>query len=48
QLLMERHLAKKARRAGTKHHPKGPAKRTEQDDQRFAESLERLVASLTV
>ena len=42
-LLMDRHLAKKARRSG-KHHMKGPAKRTEEDDRRFAESFERLIA----
>ena len=42
-LLMERHLAKKARRSG-KHHLKGPAKRTEEDDKRFAESFERMIA----
>ena len=41
-LLMERHLAKKARRSG-KHHLKGPAKRTPEDDQRFAESFERML-----
>lgn len=41
-LLMERHLAKKARRSG-KHPLKGPAKRTEEDDRRFAESFERMI-----
>ena len=41
-LLMDRHLAKKARRSG-KRHGKGPAKRTAEDDRRFAESFERLV-----
>ena len=41
-LLMERHLAKKARRS-EKHHLKGPAKRTKEDDGRFAESFERLI-----
>ena len=41
-LLMERHLAKKARRSG-KHHLKGPAKRTEEDDRKFAESFERMI-----
>ncbi len=41
-LLMERHLAKKARRGG-RHHLKGPARRTEEDDRRFAESFERLI-----
>ena len=44
-LLMDRHLAKKARRSG-KHHLKGSAKRTEEDDRRFAESFERLIAEL--
>ena len=43
QMLMERHLAKKARRSSKKHHLKGPAKRTAEDDERFAESFERLV-----
>ena len=38
-LLMDRHLAKKARRSG-KHQLKGPAKRTEEDDNRFAEGFE--------
>lgn len=41
-LLMDRHLAKKVRRSG-KHHLKGPAKRMEEDDKRFAESFERLI-----
>ena len=41
-LLMDRHLAKKARRSG-KHHLKGPAKRTAEDDQHFAESFERMI-----
>ena len=43
QMLMERHLAKKARNAKKKHHLKGPAKRTEEDDQRFEVSLEKLI-----
>ena len=41
-LLMERHLAKKARRSG-KHHLKGPARRSEEDDRRFAESFEHMI-----
>lgn len=41
-LLMDRHLAKKARRSG-KHHLKGPARRTAEDDRRFAESFEQLI-----
>ena len=44
-LLMDRHLTKKARRSG-KHHLKGLAKRTEEDDRRFAESFEKLIAEL--
>lgn len=43
QMLMERHLAKKARMGKGKHQLKGPAKRTEEDDLRFAESFERLI-----
>ena len=42
-MLMERHINKKARRANGKHHLKGPAKRTEEDDRRFEESFEKLV-----
>lgn len=44
QILMERHLAKKARRASSKNHLKGPCKRNAEDDQRFAESFERLLS----
>ena len=43
QMLMERHLAKKARRGSSKHHLKGPSKRTAEDDQRFEESFEKLL-----
>ncbi len=43
QMLMERHLNKKARRAPSRNHIKGPRKRTEEDDQRFAESFEKLL-----
>lgn len=43
QMLMERHLAKKARMGKAKHHLKGPRKRTEEDDKRFEESLVRLI-----
>ena len=41
-LLMDRHLAKKAMRGG-RYRPKGPAKRTKQDDGRFAEGFEALL-----
>lgn len=43
QMLMERHLAKKARRSSSKNHLKGPRKRATEDDQRFAESFEKLL-----
>ena len=43
RLLAERHMAKKARRASHKNHLKGPRKRTEADDEKFTESLERLL-----
>lgn len=43
QMLMERHLNKKARRSSGKNHIKGPRKRTEEDDVRFAQSFEKLI-----
>ncbi len=43
QLLMERHLNKKARRCSYKNHIKGPKKRTDEDDERFAKAFEKLV-----
>lgn len=43
QMLMERHLNKKARRGTHKNHIKGPRKRTDEDDERFAQSFEKLV-----
>lgn len=42
-LLMQRHIAKKERRSSKKNHIKGPAKRTEEDDLRFAQSFEQLI-----
>ena len=42
QLLMERHLAKKARQS-SKHHLKGPRKRTREDDERFAAAFTQLL-----
>ena len=41
-LLMERHMAKVARRK-SKNHLRGPAKRTEADDRRFEESFRQLI-----
>lgn len=43
RLLMERHMAKKARMGKGKYHLKGSAKRTLEDDDRFRESFEKLV-----
>ncbi|MBE5949295.1 MAG: YaiI/YqxD family protein [Lachnospiraceae bacterium] len=43
QMLMERHLNKKARRASGKNHLKGPKKRTQEDNDRFRESFEKLI-----
>lgn len=45
-MLMERHLSKKERRSNSKHHLKGPRKRTKEDDERFRESFKRLVGAL--
>ena len=43
QMLMERHLNKKARRSSHKNHIKGPKKRTAEDDEKFAQSFEKMV-----
>ena len=43
QMLMERHLNKKARISSHKNHIKGPKKRTEEDDERFARSFEKML-----
>lgn len=43
QMLMERHLNKKARRSSHKNHMKGPRKRTGEDDERFFRSFEKMV-----
>lgn len=43
QMLMERHINKKARRSKGKHHIKGPRKRTEEDDRRFEVSFVQLI-----
>ena len=45
-MLMERHMAKKARNAKKKHHLKGSAKRTADDDQHFEASLRKLIDSI--
>ena len=43
RMLMGRHLNKKARRSSHKNHIKGPKKRTEEDDERFAQSFEKMI-----
>lgn len=43
QLLMERHIAKKARRASKKNHISGPRKRTEEDNENFCREFEKLI-----
>lgn len=43
QLLMERHIAKEARRAKAKNHLSGPSKRTKEDDRHFEESFRKLI-----
>ncbi|MDE7205417.1 MAG: YaiI/YqxD family protein [Lachnospiraceae bacterium] len=43
QMLMERHLNKKARRASGKKHIKGSKKRTQEDNINFGQSFERLI-----
>lgn len=43
QMLMERHLNKKARRSSHKNHVKGPKKRTKEDNERFAHSFEKMI-----
>lgn len=42
-LLLDRHLAKKLRISKSKHHIKGPKKRTKDDDKKFEESLLKLI-----
>ena len=43
RMLMERHLARKARMSG-KHHFKGPKKRTAQDDEAFCQAFKALLS----
>lgn len=46
QILMERHVAGKARRASKKNRLKGPKKRGKEDDVRFRESFERMLLKM--
>lgn len=45
-LLMDRHLAKKARMSKSKNHLKGPKKRTQADDEIFEASFESLIKKI--
>lgn len=44
-LLMQRHICKKQRMSNSKHHLKGPKKRTKEDDLNFEISFEKLILS---
>ena len=46
RMLMERHISKKVRRSKSRHHLKGPARRTAEDDARFKKSLEQLIQKI--
>ena len=43
QMLMERHLARKARMGKGKHHLKGPKKRTKEEDEVFEAAFQKLL-----
>lgn len=45
-LLMDRHLAKKLRTSKSKHHFKGPKKRTKDDDINFKNSFKELLLQI--
>ena len=44
QMLMERHLARKARMGKGKHHIKGPKKRTKEEDEAFETAFSQLLS----
>ena len=44
RMLMERHLARKARMGKGKHHLKGPKKRTKEEDEAFEKAFCQLLA----
>ena len=47
QMLMERHLARKARMGKGKHHLKGPKKRTKEEDAAFEAAFRKLLLEIT-
>ena len=46
QMLMERHLARKARMGKGKHHLKGPKKRTREEDEAFKKAFADLLGGM--
>ena len=46
QMLMERHLARKARLGKGKHHLKGPKKRTREEDEAFEKAFADLLGGM--
>jgi len=46
QMLMERHLARKARMGKGKHHLKGPKKRTKEEDEAFEAAFRKLLVQI--
>lgn len=46
RMLMERHMAKKARKGSAKNHLKGPSKRTKDDDKKYEEALRKILLKL--
>ena len=48
QMLMERHLARKARMGKGKHHLKGPKKRTKEEDEAFESAFRKLLMEIAI
>lgn len=46
EMLMQRHIAKSVRKSHKKAHLKGPKKRTEEDNERYMISLEKLILKI--
>lgn len=46
ELLMQRHIAKAVRRSNNKNRLKGPKKRTEEDNEKYMISLEKLILKI--
>ena len=48
QMLMERHLARKARMGKGNHHLKGPKKRTKEEDDAFETAFQKLLMQIAM